>query len=178
MKKLSLFFITICCLLCIPACSHFMNQDDAKIKPEKLIDNANVLSSSQKSILTEKLNEISKRQECDVIIVTTKTLGNKTSTDYANDYFKNNDYGYGWQKDGILFLVSTDNIDWAISTNKFGATAFTSAGRKYLMGVIAPWLSVLDYNTAFTKFVNLSDDFLEQARNGKPYDNGYLPKSL
>ena len=186
MKKLSMFFITICCFLFVPAFAQDSLQTDnsndtlaqtgKEIKPDKLVDDAELLSPSQKSMLLQKLNEISERQRCDVVIVTAKTLGNKTAEAYADDYFDYNGYGYGSNRDGVLFLISMPSRDWAISTHGFGIPAFTDAGQQKIMTAIKPSLSKENFNSAFTEFATMSDDFLEQARNGKPYDIDTLPK--
>ena len=68
--------------------------------------------------------------------------------------------------------------DWAISTCGYGITAFTDAGQAYMVDKFKPALSDGDYYEAFDKYAVLCDDFLTQAKNGKPYDNGNLPKEF
>ena len=48
--------------------------------PPRLVDNAGLLSGSEKRTLTAKLGEISSRQKLDVIIVTENGLGGKSPT--------------------------------------------------------------------------------------------------
>ena len=169
MKKLSLILFVL--LICISFTFQAFAAPNAR-----LVDEANLLNTEEKKALLIKLNEISERQKCDVIIVTAKSLQDKSSQEFADDYFDYNDYGYGNEKDGILFLISPADRDWAISTYGFGITAFTDAGQERLMAFVKTPLKENDYNTAFTEFANLSDKYLTQAKTGEPYDAGNLPR--
>lgn len=142
----------------------------------RLTDQAELLNETQKESLGGMLDEISERQNCDVVILTTNSLNGKTAEAFADDYYDENGYGSGEQKDGILFLVSMENRDWAISTCGFGIDAFTDAGQEYIMDEVLPYLSDGKYEKAFERFAKLCDQFLAQAKEGEPYDVGHLPK--
>lgn len=141
-----------------------------------LVDDAGLLTDSEKQMLLASLNDISERQQCSVVIVTVTSLGGKTATEYADDYFDYNGYGYGTEKDGILFLIDMGSRSWAISTRGYGITAFTDAGQAYIMEQVEPSLSSSEYYTSFTTFASMCDDFLTQAKAGKPYDSDNLPR--
>ena len=142
----------------------------------RLIDRANLLSADEENILLAKLDEISERQKCDVAIVTVDSLDGKSPTAYADDFFDYNGYGYGENDDGILFLISMGERDWAISTYGFAFGAFTDRGQAYIIDKIIDDLSSGLYSSAFTKFADLCDDFLAQAYTGSPFDTGNMPK--
>ena len=159
-------------VLCL--CGGSMVYADADLP--RLVDDASLLDENQQEELTLKLDEIYERQEFDVVIVTVDSLGDKTATEYADDYFDYNGYGYGEDKDGILFLVSMEDRDWAISTHGYGIPAFTDAGQEYIMDQVKPLLSSGDYGEAFDTFAQDCDEFLTQAYTGEPYDVSNLPK--
>lgn len=96
--------------------------------------------------------------------------------EYADDYYDYNGYGFGPEKDGILFLISMEERDWYISTTGFGITAVTDAGREYMSEQFLEDLSEGEYAAAFTTFAELCDDFITQARTGEPYDVDNLPE--
>ena len=148
---------------------------DERLKA-RLVDDADLLTDAQETALLAKLDEISSRQECDVAIITVGSLEGKGSEDFAHDYFDYNGYGYGDAADGILFLISMEDRDWAISTHGFGIPAFTDAGQARIIDQVKPSLSSGDYNEAFTDFADLCDKYLEQARTGEPYDVGNMPR--
>lgn len=143
----------------------------------RLVDAAGLLTEEQVEKLTEKLDEISKRQNLDVIITTVDSLEEGcTATEYADDFFDYNGYGMGNRYDGILFLLSMEERDWAISTHGYGITVFTDAGQEYMVDSIIDDLSDGNYYTAFSQFADLADDFITQAKTGEPYDSRNLPK--
>ena len=183
MKKKIAWFLLICLLvppLEIPAsAAQIIFETDsipAERQKERLTDSAGLLSSVENEELLGKLDEISVRQACDVVIVTTNGLGGKTPTEFADDFFDYNGFGIGPDADGILLMISMEDRDWAISTHGFGITAFTDAGQAYIMEQVLPSLGEGDFFKAFSKFSDLTDRFLEQAKNDAPYVAETLPK--
>lgn len=142
----------------------------------RLADMAGILSDSEWAELSEKLDEISERQQVDVVVVTAGSTDGKTAEAYADDFYDYNGYGFGDGRDGILLLVCIDERDWQISTTGFGVTAVTDAGREYIAEKILEDLGIDDYAAAFTNFADLCDDFITQAKAGEPYDVDHLPK--
>ena len=99
---------------------------------ERLTDSAGLLSEEEAQNILTKLDEVSERQKFDIVILTVDSLEGATATEYADDFFDYYGYGYGEGKDGILFLVSMEDRDWALSTHGYGITAFTDAGCDYI----------------------------------------------
>lgn len=148
----------------------------AEEKLPRVVDGADLLTRSEEAVLLEKLDEISERQQLDVVVVTADTLEGKSPRAYADDFFDYNGYGYGSSHDGVLLLVSMEDRDWWISTTSYGITAFTDAGIDYIGDQIQPELSDGNYAQAFEIFAEQSDAFITQARSGDPYDSHNLPK--
>lgn len=148
----------------------------------RLADMADILSDAQEAELLSALDETSKRQQMDIVIVTVKDLGGKSHMEYADDFYDYNGYGFGENKDGLLLLVKTESDgtytsgnSW-ISTCGYGITAFTDDGIQYIGRQLTPDLTAEEYDIAFSQFVTLADEFITQARSEKPYDSGNLPK--
>jgi len=141
----------------------------------RLVDEAELLSSSEEAEIESRLDEISERQKMDIVIVAVDGLGGKSPRNFADDYFDSG-YGFGDNKDGILLLISMEERDWYISTRGFGITAFTDAGLDYISEKIVPYMREGDFYSGFEVFAELCDEFIGQARNGKPYDEGNMPK--
>lgn len=164
------FVLALCVITAIPAFAS-ENEDYARVE-----DKASLLSESELEALSLKLDEISKRQKLDVIIVTVDGLDGAYVRDYADDYYDYHGFGYGSDHDGILLLISLEERDWCISTCGYGITAFTDAGCNYIADKIKPELSSGSYASAFTEFADLCDDFITKAHSGESYDNGNLPR--
>lgn len=144
----------------------------------RVVDNASLLADDEKQALANKLNEISERQQLDIVVVTVNTLEGKTPQEYADDYYDYNGYGFGENNDGCLLLISLEERDWYISTTGYGITAFTDAGIEYIGKQLVDDMGDGKWSKAFTRFADLADDFVTQAKSGTPYDTGNLPKNV
>lgn len=134
--------------------------------PPRLVDDANLLTESEQQRLLQTLDEISERQDFDVVVVTVEDIGQKSPMEYADDYY---DYN-GYRTDGVLLLVSMAERDWYVSTTGYGITAITDAGIDDLSDRFLPYLSSGDYYEAFRTFANRCDRLVTMARDGAPYD--------
>lgn len=172
MKKRVLAFLCVI-MLCM---MNLMTVFASDTHPSRVVDDASLLSSSQQADLQSKLDSISNKYSVDVVIVTTDSLKGKTVTAAADDYFDYNGYGFGSEGDGILLYIAMDEREWAMSTKGFGITAFTDRGLSYIEDKFKPMLSEGEYYKAFDTFADLCDDFIKEAKNGKPYDSGHMPK--
>ncbi len=137
----------------------------------RLVDEAELLSSGERNALAATLDEVSDRWNVDVAVVTVDSLGRKSAMAYADDFY---DARYG--SSGILLLVSMEDRDWAISTAGSCIRTFTDAGLDHIADQIVPKLSDGEYYEAFSLFAELCDDFLRQGSTGNPYDSDNLPK--
>lgn len=172
-KKLSVRFVLMLLLvLCMAAAVPRVLAYAAESLP-RLVDDADLLSAGEEKELLSGLDGISRKQQVDVVVVTVRSLEGKSAMDYADDFYDKNGYG----NDGILLLVSMEERDWWISTAGFGITAFTDAGLDYISEKFLPALSDGDYAGAFSTYAELCGAFIEQAKAGRPYDAGHLPKA-
>ena len=163
--------LIFCMTLALPAAAM-----DGEEHPPRLVDEAELLTDEEESSLADKLDTVSDKWQCDVAIVTVGSLGSKTATEFADDYFDYNGYGYGDNDDGIMLVISMESRDWAITTHAFGIEAFTDAGQEFIMNKVIPPLGNESYSSAFSIFADQCDVFLEKARAGEPYDSHNLPK--
>lgn len=142
----------------------------------RLVDRADLLSELEEEELEARLDEISERQQADVVVVTVNSLDGKSAQDYADDFYDYNGYGIGTDKSGILLLVSMEARDWHITTTGFGIRAITDAGLDYISDQFLPYLSGGEYLDAFETYADLCDEFLTQAKTGNAYDGDHMPK--
>ncbi len=163
-----LFVIIICVLSVVPAFA-------ASGSP-RLVDDCDVLDTSQESELLTRLNGISETHQFDLVVVIVDNFAGNTAKNYADDYFDYNGYGYGDNRDGSLLLIGVNEGQRWISTSGFGITAFTDAGIGYIGSKVLPDIESGNYYDAIDEYITLCEEFIVQAENGKPYDTGNLPK--
>lgn len=134
--------------------------------PARVVDDAGLMNEQQVQALTQKLDEISERQQVDVIVVTQNSLDGKEAMDYADDYFDYNGYGIGNDRSGVLLLIGMENRDWWISTRGYGINAFSSSDIEITGENISPDLSTGNYAEAFDRFADIADQYITDAKNG------------
>ena len=145
----------------------------------RMNDSAGVLTEDEDNELEDALEELSLRQNFDVVIATIESLESvdyDSMEAYADDLYDFCQFGYGADRDGVLLLVSVGDRKWHISTCGYGITAFTDAGIQYLGEQMTPDMADGDYAAAFRTFVQWSDDYITAARAGHPYDVKNLPR--
>ena len=144
---------------------------------ERLLDTASILSDEEQDEITELLDELSERQKMDVTIATVENLDNYNSIEAcADDLYDYCNFGYGTDRDGLMFVVSMEEREWHISTCGYGITAFTDAGIQYVGGQMLDSLADGDYAQAFRIYAACCDDLIDQARAGHPFDKDDVPR--
>ena len=146
-------------------------EESSKVSKDYVVDNADLLTQTEENELSEKLQDISDELQFDVVVVTTNSIGSKTATEYADDYFDYNGYGRGSNNDGALFLVDMGDRKWAISTSGYGIEAIVDSALDDMEEEIVPYLKSGDYDGAFNEFADLTYDIVIDAKNGKSYSN-------
>ena len=163
-KRVFVFILSALMLISVFSLTSFAE------KPPRLVDGAYLLTDAEAERVTALLDRISVDNDFDVVIVTVSDTGFEDIVDFADDYYDYNGYGMGSNFDGVLLLISMEEIDWYISTCGFGLTAFTESGIQYIGESITEDLSSGLYEDAFTDFANLCESFVVQARTGDPYE--------
>ena len=170
MKKRLLSFSFALLLLLVYAIPVFAADADAETQTHdaRFVDQAGLLTEGEAQELTAKLDEISERQQFEVVIVTTTDLEGKTPEAYADDYYDYHNYGYGKNKDGVLFLryINGDDKKVHISTTGLGIKAFTDEEIQSTIDKMATDISNGNYASAFTTFANEAD---KQATDAKKF---------
>lgn len=170
-KFLALIFAV---LLCIVSIVPVFAADEVTFR---YVDQAEIVDNSLDADLLTKLDEISERQQFDVVVLTIDTLEGATIEAAADDFFDYLGYGYGDNLDGALLLVARDERQWHISTSGYGITALTDYGIEYIGEQMTSDLSDGDYYSAFVTYAELCDEFVTMAKNGEPFDFDTAPKT-
>ena len=144
---------------------------DGEVYP-RLVDQGEILTDSEEAELLAKLDSVSVKYGCDLVIITLDTLDGEDVEETSNVLYES----LGYADDCLLFLLAMDTRDWAVSKNGFALEAFTNAGFDYIFEKIKSELGNDNYFAAFTAYADLCDDFLAQAKAGNPYTKDNLPK--
>lgn len=113
-----------------------------------VVDEAGLLTDSQRSDLMEECIRIRDNTGMEVAIVTVNSLDGKSAMAYADDYFEAH---YG--ENGILLLISMGEREWHISTCGTGIEAYADADLVDMENGIMRYLPEGQYYDAFDQFL-------------------------
>jgi len=168
-KNLSILLMVICTLW---AFSFSVSAADLPM----VYDEADLLTDAEEAALLVRLERLSDSTGMDVAVALVDSTGEYSPMEYADDYFDNNGFGRGDDRDGLVLLISMEYSDWWISTRGYAVTAFTDAGIEYIGEQVTPYLSDGMYADAVEEFAAQCDTFIAQAKTGDPFDTHNLPK--
>ncbi|WP_024865871.1 TPM domain-containing protein [Butyrivibrio sp. FCS014] len=135
----------------------------------RLVDQADLLSDTEEKNLLSTLDSLSAKWKCNIVVLTVDSHTGPIEA-YADDYFDYNGFGADYSESGILFMLSMEDREWAISTAGDAIRVFTDYGQDYMFNQMRGDLSDGDYYGAFNTYATVCDKLLDQAASGTPYD--------
>lgn len=134
---------------------------------------------SEVAELSEELDKVREKYNFEVAIYTESDMTSASAQASADDIYDYNGYGAGENDDGIMLYICSDTREYHITTHGKGLDYFNSNGLAYLESKVIPHLSENDYYEAFESYIETSEELLEMAKNGKPYnEKNYSTKYL
>ena len=134
----------------------------------RVVDEEMLLDDGQIESLENKISDITKKYDFDVVIYTTYSIEGKNAQDFADAFYDKSGYGTGKKNDGIILLVSTEFNDGGIAANGYGEKVFSDEKCNDIAGKIAGYLHNGDYNAGFNEFLTQVESEL----------SGYKPKMI
>lgn len=164
MKKivLAITLMLICAVSVFPVSAEFVNPP--------IVDEAGYLTDGQFEELSARLDQIRTAYNFDVAIYTEEIMSGFDAESTADDLFDYKGYGAGQNEDGILLYICADTREYWFTTHGSGEAFFNQNGLAYLEKEILPFLKENDYASAMTVFAQRSEELLEMAKQGKPFD--------
>jgi len=139
--------------------------------PARVIDEADLLDEYEEEELLSLVNEISERQQFDVVILTVDSLDGEDIQYFSADYYDYNGYGMGENYDGAMFTVSMAEREWYMLTTGAAIDILTDDILYDMEEAIIPYLSDGDYAEAFAKFAKICDAEVTYALEGNAEDD-------
>jgi len=136
----------------------------------RVVDNAGLLSGSDKADLERRMAEIASKYNFDLVIVTENNIGSARPMDYADDFFDYNGYGLGEDRDGCLLLQVTEARDYWFSTSGRGMKILNDAAGGKLESDVFKFLSNDDTAGAYRAFISAWEMFLALDAKGRSYN--------
>ena len=158
------------CLLIILIMSSVVLSVNAEFQNPSIVDEAGYLMQSELSSLSKDLDKVREKYNFEVAIYTESDMTSSTAEASADDIYDYKGYGAGENDDGILLYICADTREYHFTTHGKGLEYFNSNGLAYLESEVLPYLSENDYYEAFEEYIETTDELLQMAKDGKPYN--------
>lgn len=143
--------------------------------PVNVVDNLGYLSESEIQHLQARIDEIKESYKLDVVILITDNTYGKSSMDYADDYYNDNDYGIDSKHSGLLMLINMQTREVWISTTGRAIDIFTDNVIRSLVNKVTSHLSYENYYYACNTFI---DEVTQYAKYNDPSYMGRVSRML
>ena len=161
-------------IICIFLVSSFAVSAENK---QSVVDNDDLFSSNEEKELQNTISAISEKYNFDIVILTFDDLGGKDIKTFTADYFMDNGYGTGNQRDGLIFSVykgrDTSVREFASLGHGCGEEATGAYFYESLFdsSSVVDKLSDDDFYDAVCEYLELADTFLAAYAKGTPYNS-------
>ncbi len=160
-KRVSL--LLVCVLLFISCTITVLADTESSVS--RVFDADELLTYEEVSSLQTKLDALSLKYNCDIIVATTPSLEGYDVEEYSDALYKAANYGMGEYKDGFMLLICLEYRDWALTSYGNAGEKFTDAKITYVRENIMPHLSDDEFYEAFDTFADSCEYVL--ANHGK-----------
>ena len=157
-------------LLLLLLMTSFVVTAQSDFQNPSIVDDAGYLMQSELSSLLKELDKVREKYGFEVAIYTESDMTSSTAEESADDIYDYNGYGAGEDDDGILLYICSDTREYHFTTHGEGLKYFNSNGLKYLESKVVPYLSGNDYYEAINAYIETTDELLQMAKDGKPYN--------
>ncbi len=138
-------------------------------------DAAGFFTESERQNLEKKLNDVSGKHGCDVVVFTCDSIGMREARDYALDHFF--DVGR-YSSNGLIMLITRDRDYAFCASSGMCEYAMTDDAYDLLEDVVVDELRDNNYYEACMKFADNCDEFMTAYESGEPYKKPEEPKDV
>ena len=169
--SLSLCFCLVLLLLTVLAGPGFAAERDSALSGNPLIvDHAGLLSDSERAALEQQALSVSNAHGCEVIILTVSSADGKSAQDYAEDYFVDQGYGFGPDRNGVILFLDMGERDWHIAAHGSAEQVFNYEETEFLVSKFREDLSSGYYAEAFSTYIDFTGKMLGVVDGSLPED--------
>ncbi|MGI5977853.1 MAG: TPM domain-containing protein [Candidatus Limivicinus sp.] len=144
----------------------------------RLVDEAGLLDEKEEKKLLKKLDKLSEKYEADIVAVTVNSIGDSDAMEYAIKFYEENGYGFGENRDGIIYLISMENRDFGIAACGIGQKGLSKFCYTFLVNHTKTDLGSGKYYRAFSDYARIAGDIFKGMRDGRPCSKNNPPRDI
>lgn len=137
-----------------------------------VLDEADLLTSSEESSLETKLRSISKEYGAQIIVATMPSLQGWDIDSFIEYAYDTTGFGFGTYHDGVMLLIAMEEREYRILSNGLAGDAIGGSEIDAISDAIVSDLSAGYYADAFDAYADRCAYYLNGAVNGYPFNFG------
>ena len=126
-----------------------------------VVDDAGLFTSSEIARIAHSAQYIIDTYQMDVVVVTSRSVQDGNTVDFADRYYEDNGYGLGEDRAGILYLIDMNNRQFYFSTAGVMIDYISDYRKEELLDAAEPGMLSGDYAQSALDFLSRLDDFLD-----------------
>jgi len=135
-----------------------------------VIDEYNLFNDTQRSTLEAKAQELAAKYKMGVYLLVVDDIGHYSRTNYATEFYRTHNLGYGSNKDGILFMIAVDSRDYVTIAYGQGSYSFSDEGIDEMEDAVVDQLKNNNWYGASEKYYeNMESQLAYYEKEGKAY---------
>jgi len=134
---------------------------------QKVVDLAGLLTEIEISTLSQLIADASERTRMDFIVLTTDNSLGKSPRIYCEEFFDNNGFGLGPERDGMILYIDIAKRDVYFNAFNRAAAVFGPQEQNAVLDWVAPYLSDGRYYEACLAFVEVSEYYISGVPSGE-----------
>lgn len=136
---------------------------------ERVYDHAGLFSEAEKAEMQQQAEQLSEELALDIVIVTIQNNDGKTSKQYAEDFYVQNNRGYDGTSDGILYLLNMQDREIYIYTRDKAFDYIPDYQVEEILDEVYPFLGQGNYRESVNVFLT---EVEERMMQGGSVDGG------
>ena len=157
--------LCLCCLLPVSAAADTFIYDQSGVLN---------MGTQEAQALEQRAAELSRKYNCGIytVLVPRYNVYGSSIQQAAEAIFRDNDFGLGEDKSGILLLICTLDRKYDLDAHGYGNVAFTDYGKTVLADRFVDNLERDDWFGGVQAYIEYCDTMLDRAAQGRPIDIG------
>lgn len=157
-------------LMAIPVWAGEVQDTDIEPPVQRVYDMADLFTDREIADMETDIANRSKTTKLDLVVVTTEDAEGKTTQQFADDFYDQGDFGFGNEKDGVLFLIDMDHRQLTLSTAGRGIRLLTDSRIENILDAVYEGASQDDFVDSVYQFLEQVSYYHEKGIESNQYN--------
>lgn len=135
----------------------------------RVYDQANLFTEQEIYQFEQEIAAFTEKTNMDVVIVTTDQTEEKSTAEYADEFYINGNFGIGKEYSGVLFLIDMDNRELYINAVGSMRRFLTDSRRETMLDHVFEGAENADFQASAASFLNDINTYYEKGIPGDQY---------